>query len=247
MGDLVLAIGNPFGVGQTVTSGIVSALARTEVGVSDFNFFIQTDAAINPGNSGGALVSMKGKLAGINSAIYSRTGGSLGIGFAIPSNMVRTILQDVQGGKTRIVRPWMGVEGQPVTPDIAASLSLSRPAGVLVNTLHARSPAKAAGLKIGDVVTAINGHPVDDIGTLRFRIATLPLGQTATLKVLRKGQPVDVVIPLIAPPEDPPRDLRTLKGNHPLSGAAIANLSPAVADELRLESEAAGVAVFAVA
>jgi S1-C subfamily serine protease len=127
VGDLVLAIGNPFGVGQTVTSGIVSALARTKVGVSDYQFFIQTDAAINPGNSGGALVSMKGELIGINTAIFSRSGGSIGIGFAIPTNMVKTVVATAESGSDAIKRPWLGAELQDVTSDIATSLGMARP------------------------------------------------------------------------------------------------------------------------
>src|SRR5262249_16802905 len=140
VGDLVLAIGDPFGVGQTVTSGIVSALARTQVGISDYQFFIQTDAAINPGNSGGALVDMDGKLVGINTAIFSRTGGSLGIGFAIPSNMVRLVVQSALKGGT-VQRPWLGATLQPVTADIAESLGLAAPSGALVAKVSAKGPA----------------------------------------------------------------------------------------------------------
>src|SRR5215469_484585 len=186
VGDLVLAIGNPFGVGQTVTSGIISALARTGVGVSDYRFFIQTDAAINPGNSGGALVSLDGRLVGINTAIYSRSGGSIGIGFAIPSLMVKAVLAN--GGKDgRIVRAWIGASGQPVTSDLAASLGLQRPVGVLLKDVLPNSPAAKAGLKTGDVIEEINGHVVEDLESLRFRIATLPIGSTARLVAFRGG------------------------------------------------------------
>ncbi len=159
VGDLVLAIGDPFGVGQTVTSGIVSALARTQVGISDYQFFIQTDAAINPGNSGGALVDMDGRLAGINTAIFSKSGGSHGIGFAIPSNMVRLVVQSaLKGGKVQ--RPWLGASLQPVTPDIAESLGLDTPSGALVAKVHAKGPAAKAGLQAGDIVVSVDDKAV---------------------------------------------------------------------------------------
>jgi Do/DeqQ family serine protease len=243
VGDMVLAIGNPFGVGQTVTSGIVSALARTAVGVSDFNFFIQTDAAINPGNSGGALIGMDGRLVGINSAIYSRSGGSLGIGFAVPSNMVRTVIEAVQNGG-KLIRPWLGVDGQGVTADIAASLNLPRPAGVLVNSVDPRGPGATAGVKVGDVITRINGREVDDPEALRFRVATLPAGTQATLNVIRAGRPRDLSFTVTLPPEDPPRDTTTLDGRQPLSGATVANLSPALGEEIGFQGPREGVVVL---
>jgi Do/DeqQ family serine protease len=245
VGDLVLAIGDPFGVGQTVTSGIVSALARTTVGVSDFNFFIQTDAAINPGNSGGPLVTMDGKLIGVNSAIYSGTGGSIGIGFAIPSNMVRTVVASIRGGG-RLVRPWLGAQGETVTADTAASLGLSRPSGVLVSEVYKGSPAASGGLKPGDVILKIDGRGVDDAESLRYRIATKPLNTTATLTVFRQGQQLSLPIALTAPPENPPRNTTQIGTELPLGGASVANLSPAVAEELGLDSLLKGVVVTAV-
>src|SRR2546425_13297483 len=154
VGDVVLAIGNPFGVGQTVTHGIVSALARTQVGITDYQFFIQTDAAINPGNSGGALVDMTGKLAGINTAIFSRSGGSQGIGFAIPANMVKVVVASAQGGGSSVRRPWLGARLQGVTPEIAESLGLKRPAGALIASVNPASPAGRAGLKPSDLIVA---------------------------------------------------------------------------------------------
>jgi S1-C subfamily serine protease len=156
----VLAIGDPFGVGQTVTE-IVSAVARTQVGISDYQFFIQTDAAINPGNSGGALVDMDGHLVGINTAIFSRSGGSHGIGFAIPSNMVRLVVQAALQGGT-VQRPWFGASLQPVTSDLAESLGLDRPGGALIKGVYAKGPAARAGLKAGDVVVSIDGKRVQD-------------------------------------------------------------------------------------
>ncbi|PCI44922.1 MAG: serine protease, partial [Alphaproteobacteria bacterium] len=159
VGDLVLAIGNPFGVGQTVTSGIVSALARTQVSGQDYQFFIQTDAAVNPGNSGGALIGMNGELIGINTAIFSRSGGSNGIGFAIPANMVRHVVSSaLMGGE--LVRPWFGGGGQAVTSDIAESLGFDRPGGILVDDIYAGGPADKAGLEQGDVILSIDGKLV---------------------------------------------------------------------------------------
>ena len=243
VGDLVLAIGNPFGVGQTVTGGIVSALARTHVGIGDFGFFIQTDAAINPGNSGGALVGMDGRLVGINTAIFSRgNGGSIGIGFAIPSNMVATVIAAERTGG-RLVRPWIGATGQGVTADLADGLGLDRPGGVIVNDLHPAGPAARAGLRVGDVVLAVDGRAVDDPAALRFRLATLPVGGKAELAVRRLGRALEIAVDLVAAPEDPPRDLTVLDGPHPLTGATVANLSPALAEELSVDGAWRGVII----
>ena len=245
VGDLVLAIGNPFGVGQTVTSGIVSALARTAVGVADYRYFIQTDASINPGNSGGALVAMDGGLVGINAAIYSRGGGSIGIGFAIPSNMVKAVIASSALG-SKMLRPWLGASGQAVTAEIASTLGLPKPLGVLINGVHPRGPAARAGLRVGDVVTAVGGRRVDDPQALRYRIATLPIGETTTLGVLRQGRESTLTVALKSPPEDPPRNVTELSGRNPLGGATVANLSPALADELSLATDRSGVVVLRV-
>jgi Do/DeqQ family serine protease len=236
VGDLVLAIGDPFGVGQTVTSGIVSALARTQVGISDYQFFIQTDAAINPGNSGGALVDMDGKLAGINTAIFSRSGGSHGIGFAIPSNMVRLVVQSALKGGT-VQRPWLGATLQPVTPDIADSLGLATPSGALVAKVATKGPAAKAGLVAGDVVVGVDDKEVQDPQAFEYRFLTKGIGGSAELTLLRKGQKLKAIIALLAPVEDPPRDARDLTGRHPLSGCKVANLSPAVAQELGIDDD----------
>jgi Do/DeqQ family serine protease len=236
VGDLVLAIGDPFGVGQTVTSGIVSALARTQVGISDYQFFIQTDAAINPGNSGGALVDMDGRLVGINTAIFSKSGGSHGIGFAIPSNMVRLVVQSaLKGGKVQ--RPWLGAALQTVTPDLAESLGLATPSGALVAKVHAKGPAAKAGLKPGDVVVSVDDKPVQNPQAFQYRFVTKGIGGAAELGVLRKGERLKTTITLIAPVEDPPRDVRELEGRHPLTGAKVANISPAVAQELGIDDD----------
>ncbi len=245
VGDLVLAIGNPFGVGQTVTSGIVSALARTQVGIADLSFFIQTDAAINPGNSGGALVGMDGALVGVNSAIYSKSGGSLGIGFAIPANMVRSVIAGVTDGG-RLVRPWFGAQGQGVTAEIASSLGLDRPRGVLINKVFAGGPADRAGLRVGDVVLAVNGKAVADDAALRFRIATLSVGGTAKLRAWRRGREQGLIIDLVAAPEVPPSEVTELSGAHPFSGATVANMSPALANELTMNDFDAGVIILQV-
>ncbi len=191
VGDVVLAIGNPFGVGQTVTHGIVSALARTQVGITDYQFFIQTDAAINPGNSGGALVDLAGRLIGVNTAIFSRSGGSQGIGFAIPVNMVKVVVASAKGGGTTVKRPWLGAKLQNVTPDIAESLGLKRPAGALVATVMEKSPAARAGLKTGDLIVAIDGQTVDDQNAFDYRFATKALGGTAQIGMVRGGKEVN--------------------------------------------------------
>jgi serine protease Do len=245
VGDIVLAIGNPFGLNQTVTSGIISAVARSAGGVNDSNFFIQTDAAINPGNSGGALVSLDGRLIGINTAIYSQTGGSVGIGFATPSNIVtRMVSLGESGGK--IVRPWLGINMQRVTPDLAAGFGLARPAGLVVKEVHPGGPGYKAGLKRNDVIVAIRDLPIDDEASLRFRLATLTVDSIVPVKVIRGGKEVVVDLKLAAPPEDPPRDRSLLEGRQPLSGAGVVNMSPAVADELGLVEYRNGVIVVEV-
>jgi Do/DeqQ family serine protease len=245
VGDLVLAIGNPFGVGQTVTSGIVSALARA-VGAADFRSFIQTDAAINPGNSGGALVDLDGKLVGINTAIFSRSGGSMGLGFATPSAMVRVVLEAARhGGK--MVRPWFGASGQQVTSDLADELKLDHPVGVIIKEVTPDSPAASAGLKPGDVVLAIDGHEVDDPDMLRFRVGTLPLGQPAQLAYWRAGAGQATSITVAALPDVPARDLKALEGRTPFAGATVGNLNPAFDDELDLEPTLRGVVISGVA
>jgi len=244
VGDLVLAVGNPFGVGQTVTSGIVSAKARTSVDIHDINYFIQTDAAINPGNSGGALVTMDGRLVGINSAIVSRSGGNIGIGFAVPSNMVRAIIRAQASGQKKVLRPWTGIEVQDVTPEMVGSLALPGPNGALINSLHPASPARGVGLRAGDVIVALNGKGIEDAAALRYRLATLPIGSEAVFEILRKGQRQSVSLKLIAPPEDPPREETLVKGRNPLSGAVIANISPALGEELNLRGVERGVVII---
>jgi Do/DeqQ family serine protease len=245
VGDLVLAIGNPFGVGQTVTHGIVSAVARTQVGITDFQFFIQTDAAINPGNSGGALVDLRGRLAGINTAIFSRSGGSQGIGFAIPANMVRVVVASAKSGGSAVKRPWLGAKLQDVTVEIAESLGLKRPGGALVANVSPGSPAARAGLKTGDLIVAVDGQTVDDPNAFDYRFATKPLGGSAQIGLLRNGKETRVSVALESAP-DVPRDELVIRSRSPFLGVKVANLSPALAEELRIDSKAEGVAVIDV-
>jgi len=246
VGDVVLAIGDPFGVGQTVTHGIVSAVARTQVGISDYQFFIQTDAAINPGNSGGALVDMNGRLVGINSAIYSRSGGSIGIGFAIPANMVRVVVTSAKSGGGTVKRPWLGAKLQAVTPEIADSLGLKAPSGALVASVVSASPAARAGIKTGDLIVTVDGATVDDPNAFDYRFATKPLGGTAQIGLVRGRKPIIIPVTLEGLP-DTPRDEVEIKGRSPFVGATVANLSPALADEMRLDPQTEGVVVTAIA
>jgi Do/DeqQ family serine protease len=246
VGDLVLAIGNPFGVGQTTTSGIVSALARSHIGVSDSGFFIQTDAAINPGNSGGALINMGGQLVGINTAIYSRSGGSIGIGFAIPSNMVRAFADAAKAGRDFFERPYIGAEFEAVTPQIAESLGLKSPAGALVSSVEESGPAAKAGLKPGDVVQSLNGTTVESIEALDYRMATLSIGTNASFAVLSKGAQATIDIALERAPEGAKPAEVTLRGRSPFAGAKVAELSPRLAQRLGVRADIKGVAVVGI-
>ena len=242
VGDVVLAIGNPFAVGQTVTHGIVSAVARTQVGISDYQFFIQTDAAINPGNSGGALVDLSGRLVGINTAIFSRSGGSQGIGFAIPANMVKVVVASAKGGGSAVRRPWLGARLQAVTPEIAESIGLKRPAGALVASLTAGSPAARGGLKSGDLITAVDGQAVDDPNAFDYRFATKSLGGSAHLGIVRSGREMAVTVALEPLPDTPHEEL-VIQTRSPFQGAKVSNLSPALADDLRLDPATDGVVI----
>ena len=245
VGDVVLAIGNPFGVGQTVTSGIISALARTAVSISDYQFFIQTDAAINPGNSGGALIDIDGRLVGINSAIYSRSGGSNGIGFAIPSRLVQQVIKSAISG-TALVRPWIGASSDTVTADLAKALKLDRPAGAIVNDIWPKGPADAAGIKPGDVIVEVDGQPVYDAQTLQYRVGVNNDGDTAHVVYVRDGKRREASLNLALPPETPARDARLIEGNNPLNGVTVDNLSPRYSEELGLDPLSKGVVVSEV-
>ena len=246
VGDLVLAIGNPFGIGQTVTSGIISATARTDVGISDYAFFIQTDAAINPGNSGGALIDNAGRLVGVNTAIFSRSGGSNGIGFAIPAEMVKRVV-DSAINEGRIVRPWLGMKGQAVTSDIAKSLDVDRPGGVLITEIYPDGPADIAGLRRGDLVLKFDGREVFDDNGLKFLAATLAEGDTPAAVIVRNGEEQIVKLELASPPGATEADLTMLEGDSPLAGAEVADLSPALAESIRRDPFDEGVLINRIA
>jgi Do/DeqQ family serine protease len=236
VGDLVLAIGNPFGVGQTVTQGIVSALARTHIGAADYGFFIQTDAAINPGNSGGALVDMTGRLVGINTAIFSQSGGNVGIGFAIPGSMVRAVVESAKSGNRIVRRPWLGASLQAVSQDIADGMKLDRPQGALVASVRERGPAHDAGLRRGDVILEVDGRAVDDPESFGYRFALKGISGETPVTVLRDGKRLTLTMRLMAPPELPPRDPVKVRTRTPLGGAALINASPAAAEELQVDA-----------
>jgi len=232
VGDLVLALGNPFGVGQTVTNGIISALARTDVGAADFGSYIQTDASINPGNSGGPLVDMDGDLIGINTFIISRSGSSSGVGFAIPAAVVKQVVSTALGGGHSVVRPWLGVKGQPVTSDIAKSLGMAAPRGVLVAQVYPGSSADRAGLKEGDIILSIDGRAVNDEGGGAFAIGTHKVGDSVPMQIRRGEREQTLTVRAAAAPDTPARDERTIKGQNPFDGATVVNLSPAAAQDL---------------
>ena len=240
----MLAIGNPFGVGQTVTSGIISALARTEVGNSEAQVFIQTDAAINPGNSGGALVDMAGRVVGINTAIFSRSGGSHGVGFAIPSNMVKLIVDSAVAGR-KLERPWLGAKLDAVTREMAEAMGLARVAGAIVARLYDKSPAAEAGMQAGDVIVAVDGHEVADARAVQYRLTTRGVGNRCRLDIVRKGRQLAVDVVLRAAPQAGKDDVRNLSGAHPFDGARVANILPGTADELGIEDQE-GVVILQV-
>ncbi|MTJ03959.1 MAG: Do family serine endopeptidase [Sediminimonas qiaohouensis] len=244
VGELTLAIGNPFGVGQTVSSGIVSGLARSGTATgSARGYFIQTDAPINPGNSGGALIDTQGRLIGINTSILTRSGGSNGIGFAIPANLVAQFVDQAREGNENFERPWAGMSGQPVDADIAASLGLGRPGGMLISQLHPLSPFGDAGFEAGDVVLAVDGEPVNTPAEMLFRLSVTGIGETATIERFRRGKRREVDVKMIAAPDTPPRDTRTLNGNSALPGLRISTVNPAVIGEYGLPLSAQGALV----
>ncbi|MEC9435001.1 MAG: trypsin-like peptidase domain-containing protein [Pseudomonadota bacterium] len=245
VGDLVLAIGNPFGVGQTVTSGIVSALARSRAAPGGgAGYYLQTDAAINPGNSGGALVDMQGRLLGINTAILSRSGGSIGIGFAVPAALVRQVVAQAEAGRTTLARPWAGLTGQPVDGALAEALGMESPEGLVISKLHPLSPFAAAGLARGDVILAIDGRPVEAQAELEFRLAALGLGKAAQVDFLSGGKPGRASLTLVPAPETPARDPQRIGGDTPMAGLTVANINPALGHELGLPLGTEGVAVI---
>jgi Do/DeqQ family serine protease len=239
VGDFVMAIGNPFGVGQTVTSGIISALARTTIGVSDVNFFIQTDAAINPGNSGGALVDMQGRLIGINTAIYSKSGSYSGIGFATPVEMAKVLLNNYKknGKKADLSGPWIGIAGVDVNRKIAHSLGLSVPTGVLVRSVVENGPAAKAGITAGDVILKVDGREIQDQNSLKYRIALYSDGDRPEFIVFREGRMLKFNVELSKNPISGSKP-RILKGEHVLKGATVVALTPEIQQENNISSEA---------
>lgn len=245
VGDLVLAIGNPFGVGQTVTSGIISGVARSRGSRGKgTGVFIQTDAAINPGNSGGALVDMEGKLVGINTAILSRSGGSNGIGFAVPANLVAAVVKQARSGSEVLVRPWLGLDGQEVTGELASALGLDVPRGMVVEELHSSSVLAAGGLMTGDVILAIDGDDVNTLQEVEFRIATLGVGEEIRVEYWREGHADSIRAILMEAPEIPSRDLRKLGLKQGLPGLSVLNVNPGVIEEFDLPLAATGVLVL---
>lgn len=243
VGDLVLAIGNPFGVGQTVTNGIISALNRTETGISDSGSFIQTDAPINPGNSGGALVDMDGDLIGINTAIFSRTGSSTGVGFAVPATMVKRVVDSAIGGAKSVERAWLGVKGDTVSSDMARSLGLDRPQGLMVTDVYAGGPGARAGIEQGDVITAIDGAEVNDQGGLNFRVGTRSPNDTVAVTVLRDGQTRTLNARVSTLPGDADPGQGSVVGQGALAGLQGVALNPALADRLGGDPFTSGVVV----
>jgi serine protease Do/serine protease DegQ len=214
-----VAIGNPFGLGQTVTSGIVSALGRSGLDIEGYEDFIQTDASINPGNSGGALVNLKGELVGINSAIIGPSGANVGIGFAVPSVMVKAVVdQIVRFGEVR--RGRLGASSEDVTHELAASLGLASTAGAIVSTVDANSPAEKAGLKAGDVIIAVNGKNIRSSLDLRNKIGLMPIGETVILELIRNGKPITTRVKIAKPLDVPGTEAETVPQ---LAGATVAN------------------------
>ncbi len=245
VGELVLAIGNPFGVGQTVTSGIVSGLARSGGATGDARgYFIQTDASINPGNSGGALIDVDGRVIGINTSILSRSGGSNGIGFAIPADLVAQFLAQAKEGARSFQRPWAGMTGQPVDADLAAGFGLPLPGGMVIAELHSASAFARAGLRGGDVVTAVDGQPVNGPAEMLHRLSVAGIGAAVTVDYLRGGAPGQLRVTLEAAPEQPPRAPTRFGTRDFLPGLLVANVNPALIVEMGLPLLDGGVAVL---
>ncbi len=249
VGEYVLAIGNPFGLNQTVTQGIVSAVGRANVGISDYEDFIQTDAAINPGNSGGALVNVHGQLVGINTAIFTRSGGYMGIGFAVPSSMARSVMDSlIKNGK--VIRGWLGVSIQEVTPDLARQFGIKEARGALVSEVIPDSPAAAAGFKTGDIITAFDGKPVDNPSLLRNAVAQVPVGTTVKIEVLRDKKTVTLKAKIAEQPKDVSQpESETAQGGDEdtaLSGVEVHNLTPDIMSQLGLHAGVTGVVITSV-
>ncbi len=244
VGELVLAIGNPFGVGQTVTSGIISGLARSGTATGNARgYFLQTDAPINPGNSGGALIDVNGDLVGVNTSILTRSGGSNGIGFAIPSALVSEFVDQARAGRESFARPWAGMGGQPVDSDLAEGLGLGRPEGVLISDLHPESPFFAKGFSLGDVIFEVDGQPVNTPAEMIFRMSVAGIGHETEILALMGGEETLVKVPMIAAPESPDRDTRVTGRRSALPEMTLSNINPAVISEFNLPLNVTGVVV----
>jgi serine protease Do len=254
-GDIVLAVGNPFGLRQTVTMGIISAIGRGGVGIVDYENFIQTDAAINMGNSGGALVDTKGQLLGINTAIFSRTGGNQGVGFAIPANLARDVMQSLRE-KGRVVRGYIGASVQPLTPELAEAMKLKgQPTGALVGEVAANTPSQKAGIKTGDVITAVNGKKISDARELRLMIGSMAPGSRAQIQVNREGQEKKFDVQLIempagvteeGGPEASPEESTQPEKTTVFGGVAVADITDDIRSALNLPKEIQGTVIAEV-
>ena len=240
VGELVIAIGNPYGLNQTVTMGIVSATGRANVGIADYEDFIQTDAAINPGNSGGALVNARGELVGINTAIFSTTGGYQGIGFAIPSNMAKVVMEQLIKNK-KVIRGWLGVSIQALTPDMKKHFGLKEDRGVVINQIFENSPAEKAGLKEEDIILQYNGKDITDPTQLRNLVANTPPGKEVELKVFRDGKVFSVKVTI----EELPQEVVAARGEYEnaLKGVVVQNITPEARKELQIPPRITGVIV----
>jgi serine protease Do len=254
-GDIVLAVGNPFGLRQTVTMGIISAIGRGGVGIVDYENFIQTDAAINMGNSGGALVDTKGQLLGINTAIFSRTGGNQGVGFAIPANLARDVMQSLRE-KGRVVRGYIGASVQPLTPELAEAMKLKgQPTGALVGEVAPNTPSQKAGIKTGDVITAVNGKKISDARELRLMIGSMAPGSRAQIQVNREGQEKKFDVQLIempagvteeGGPEASPEESTQPEKTTVFGGVAVADITDDIRSALNLPKEIQGTVIAEV-
>jgi serine protease Do len=240
VGETVIAVGNPFGLNQTVTSGIVSATGRANIGIADYEDFIQTDAAINPGNSGGALVNVRGELVGINTAIFSTSGGYQGVGFAIPSSMAKAVMENlISSGK--VVRGWLGVSIQPITPELAKQFTLKEDKGALVSDVTEESPADKAGIRRGDVIVAYSDKEVDEPLSLRNMIANTPPGSEVKLKILRDGKPVTIRVTVAELPATMQKTLGEF--DNQLRGVHVRDITPEARKDLDIPKRITGVVI----
>lgn len=250
VGDFVLAIGNPYGLTHTVTMGIISAVGRADVGIADYEDFIQTDAAINPGNSGGPLVNIKGEIIGINTAIFSRTGGYQGIGFAVPSNMAR-IIKDSLIKEGKVVRGWIGIMVQDLTAELAERFNLKEPYGVIITDVTKQSPAYSGGLKRGDIILEYDGKQVTESAILKNLVAQSKVGSVVNLKIFRDGQVYTISVTIAQLPSEQFQEIKTLKKTadkteNPLKGLSVIDFEPSMAKQIGADLDDRGVVVYKI-